>query len=108
VLTARAALVLLPHYVALYRVRDEVVRLSRMPTEDDGVVRGEVERALRRHLADCRLAGSGIEVAGRDGRRLVRFAYSVRLELLPWLPAPVRFEVRVEEPYITQPKPLLL
>ena len=44
----RVSLVVLPHYVAHHRLHDEVVRLSRMPTEDDSLVRQGVLDAIRR------------------------------------------------------------
>lgn len=107
-LFARVTLVVLPHYVAHYRLQDEVVELSRMPTRDDARVLQGVLDAARRHGRDRYLAAEAVRVSADRDRRRVAFRYEVELSLLPGLVARLPFRVEVEQPFVTEPEPIVL
>ena len=80
----RVSLVVLPHYVAHHRLHDEVVRLSRMPTEDDSLVRQGVLDAIRRLGRAPYVRPEEVQVEGR--RDTARAASATRWRW-SWCPA---------------------
>jgi Flp pilus assembly protein TadD len=108
VLFGRVTLVVLPHYIAHYRLHDEVVRLSRMPTEDDAFVRQGVLEAVRRLGREPYVRSEDVRVTGAGATRRVTFGYEVKLELLPGLTPRLRFRIRVEEPLVVKRAPVIL
>ena len=108
VLFGRVTLVVLPHYVAHYRLHDEVVRLSRMPTEDDVLVRQGVLEAVRRLCLAPYVRDDDVRVVGAGATRRVTFGYEVKLELLPGLTPRLRFTIRVEEPFFVERVPVII
>ena len=107
-LVGRVTLVALPHYVAHHRLHDEVVRLSRMPTEDDVLVRQGVLEAVRRLGREPYVRPDDVEVTGAGATRRVTFGYEVKVELLPGVTPRLRFSIRVEEPFFVERVPLVL
>jgi len=107
-LVGRGAVVLLPHYVAHHRLYDEVVRLARIPSYEDGRVREETLRAIHTYGRDPYVRPDDVRVQGRQQLRRVEFTYEVPLALLPGLLTRVPFEIRVEEPYLAEPAPVIL
>ena len=107
-LFGRVALVVLPHYVAHHRLHDEVVRLSRMPTEDDVLVRQGVLEAVRRLGREPYVRPEDVRVAGAGATRRVTFAYEVQVELLPGMTPRLHFWIRVEEPFFVERVPVML
>jgi len=108
-LFGRVTLVVLPHYIAHYRLHDEIVRLSRIPTDDDVRLRQDVLEAVRRlgrapyvRPEDVSVVGSGVDT------RRVTFGYEVKVELLPGLTPRLRFRIHVEEPFFVEREPQLL
>jgi Flp pilus assembly protein TadD len=108
VLFGRVTLVVLPHYVAHYRLHDEVVRLSRMPTEDDALVRQGVLEAVRRLGRAPYVRADDVRVVGAGATRRVTFGYEVKFELLPGLTPRLRFRIHVEEPFFVERVPVVL
>jgi Flp pilus assembly protein TadD len=108
VLFGRVTAAVLPHYVAHHRLHDEVVRLSRMPTLDDGLVLRGVLEAVRRLGREAYVRAENVQVKGADGRRRVTFGYAVEVELLPGLVTRLRFGIRVEEPFVVERTPVIL
>ena len=104
----RVSLVVLPHYVAHHRLHDEVVRLSRMPTEDDSLVRQGVLDAIHRLGRAPYVRSEEVQVEATGGTRRVSFAYEVEVELVYGLATRLRFSVRVEEPYFVERVPVIL
>lgn len=107
-LMGRGAIVLLPHYVAHHRLCDEVVRLARIPSYEDGRVREETLRAIHTYGRDPYVRPDDVRVEGRQQRRRVEFAYQVPLALLPGLLTRLPFEIRVDEPWLAEPAPVIL
>lgn len=105
---ARVTTLVLPHYVAHHRLHDEVVRLSRMPTADDSLVRQGVLNAARRLERGPFMRSEDVRVEGNDGTRRVSFDYEVELELLPGFATRLHFRIRVEEPFLLEPEPVIL
>jgi Flp pilus assembly protein TadD len=108
VLLARAALVVWPHYVTHHQLQDEVVRLSRTPTEDDALVREQVLAAVRRFGREPFVNPEEVLVRSDSRYRRVSFRYEVQVALLPGIRAPLRFAIRTEEPYFVEKDPILL
>jgi hypothetical protein len=106
-LLCRVGFVVLPHYVAHYRLHDEVVRLSRAPTRDDAVVREQVLDAVRRLGRGPFVRAADVEVESASGMRRVGFGYDVEVTPFPGVRAPLRFAIRVEEPYFVEPNPIV-
>ena len=107
-LVGRGALVLLPHYVAHHRLYDEIVRLARDPNYDDGRVREETLRALHTYGRDRYVRPDDVRVEGRHLVRHVDFRYDVPMNLLPGITTRIPFRIRVEEPFLTEPAPIIL
>jgi len=106
-LAGRVGFVVLPHYVAHYRLHDEVVRLSRMPTSDDAVVQRRVLDAVRALGREPYVSPADVHVEATGATRRVRFGYEVEVKPLPGLATRLRFAIRVEEPFVTEPAPLV-
>jgi Flp pilus assembly protein TadD len=107
-LFGRVTQVVLPHYVAHYRLHDEVVRLSRMPTDDDARVRQGVLEAVERLGRGPYVRADDVRVEGAGPTRRVRFGYQVKVELLPGVAPLLRFRIQVEEPFFVERVPLVL
>lgn len=107
VVCGRVVLVVLPHYVAHHRLEDEVVRLSRMPTRDDDLVRRGVLEAVRRLEREPYVLPDAVRVEGTAGTRSVRFSYEVEVAIVPGLATRLRFRIRVEEPFFAEPAPVV-
>jgi len=104
----RAALVLLPHYVAHHRLYDELVRLAREPNLDDDQVREEALRALQAYGRDRYVRPDDVRVEELHQVRRVEFGYEVPMALLPGLVTRIPFRMRVEEPCLRGPAPVIL
>ena len=102
-LVGRAAIVLLPHYIAHHRLYDEIVRLAREPNYDDGRVREETLRALHVYGRDRYVRPDEVRVEGWHQLRHVDFGYDVPMALLPGITTRVPFRIRVEEPFLAEP-----
>jgi tetratricopeptide (TPR) repeat protein len=101
----RLVLVVLPPYVAHYRLHDDVVRVARAPTKDEAVVREGVSAAFARHLLGSATSMAGPRIATAERWRSVEADYSVRVEPLPGLSIPLAFRLRVHEPYFVEAAP---
>jgi len=85
-----------------------VVRLSRMPTEDDARVRQGVLEAVRRLGREPYVRPEDVRVTGAAATRLVTFGYEVQVELLPGLTPRLRFRTRVEAHFFVEREPVIL
>jgi Flp pilus assembly protein TadD len=104
-LALRVGFVVLPHYVAHYRLHDEVVRLTRMPTKDDALVRQRVFDAVLALDRGPYVSPADVRVEATGATRRVSFGYEVEVKPLPGLTARLRFGIRVEEPFEAERPP---
>lgn len=107
-LALRAVLLVTPHYLVHFQLRDDVVRACRTATKDDSLVHERVMSAVRERGREPYVDAAAIVIEMQGRLRRVEFTYDVPVEVIPgWRPA-VRFRVRVEEPVLVAPDPLFL
>jgi Flp pilus assembly protein TadD len=92
------------HYVFL----DEAVRIARLPTADEAEVRRQLVHAVRKHGLAPHLDGERCEVRTGRGVRQITCSYVVPIDLLPGLPWLLTFRLLVDEPFVSQPAPVIL
>jgi tetratricopeptide (TPR) repeat protein len=91
-----------------YLLRDEVVRIARISTSDEAVVRAHLRHAVTRHGLEGRLEADRCEVRSGSMVRDIHCDYEVPVDLLPGFTRTLRFAIDVNEPYFEAKAPIIL
>jgi Flp pilus assembly protein TadD len=99
---------LAPPYVTHFLLQDDIAAVARVPVEDDGFVRDHLRRTIQRRGLEDRLDADRCEVTTDPGRRRISCEYAVRLHVLPGVWRTMTLRIHVEQPFLAEPKPLVL
>jgi hypothetical protein len=69
---------------------------------------GSPKAALRRQGLEVKVPGDAVSLTSGERWRVVECHYSVTVDLLPGLPVPLNFRIRVDEPFLAEPDPVFL
>jgi tetratricopeptide (TPR) repeat protein len=89
-----------PPYFDYYVLKDRIAEVAGAPVADEADIVDRLRHAIREQGLETHLAAEECQIETRHRWRTIRCEYRLPVELLPGLARPLRFEIRVERPFL--------